>query len=332
MEKLKNVFLFTGEGKYLLNKELRLRKNKFSQKYWTSALFVLNQENNLNIPHLQEIIFSGWLFSSKKLVVIYWIPADTDPANKINSSKSKELENFFLTNLDKIPQDTILIFVSFKPDKRGKFFKTLSQYAQIKSFSKLKPAQIKQIIAEQIPNLSSQNIDFLANLIGNDEQKLENELHKLKNLSLNPNKINTQQLKQIVSDSSIFNIFNWLDRFINTPTQRQQLITQLNIEEDPLNIAGALLWSFKNIIIFYEAHQRWISTQQITSFLKAPPFVISKINNYNLSENEVTKIKYWFQKINEALQMLKQWDLPQENLSLLIKQTLLNEKAIHSPN
>ncbi len=332
MEKLENVFLFTGEGKYLLNKELNLRKNKFRQKYGDSTLFLLNQENNLDTPNLQEIIFSGWLFSSKKLVIIYWIPSDTDQWNKLNPSKAKEIENFLEANLDKIPKETILIFVSFKPDKRGKFFKSLSQRAQIKAFERLKPAQVKQVISQQIPELSPKNVDILASLIGHDEQKLENELHKLKNLSIDMSELDADSLKQIISESDVFNIFTWLDRFINNVPKRQTLIKQLEIQKDPMNVAWALLWSFKNIIIFYEAKQRGISTKQIISLLKAPPFVISKINNYNLSEDDIVEIKHRFKKLNELLQMIKQWNLPQENLGLFIKQALLDEKIINPFN
>jgi len=332
MQKLNNIFLFTGEGKYLLNKELDLRKSKFIQKYGDSSLFVLNQPADLEITKIQQLIFSGGLFSPKKLIIIYGLPADTDPANKLPSSQLKEIEQFFLTNLTQIPPDTVLVFVSFKPDKRWKLFKTLSQQAQVKNFTKLKPAQIKQIIAQQLPQLSTQNIEFLTNLIGNDEQKLTTELHKLKNLSTKLEALTTQDLKEIVSDSSIFNIFNWLDKFISSPAQRKDLLATLKIDEDPLNIAGALLWSFKNIIVFYEASQRGISSNQIVSLLKAPPFVISKISSYRLEAQDLQQIKQRFIKINQALEAIKRGILPQENLSFFIKQILLDEKAIHSPN
>jgi hypothetical protein len=43
-------------------------------------------------------------------------------------------EDFFLKNIDKIPTETILVFVSKTPDKRKSIFKKIKEVAQIKEY------------------------------------------------------------------------------------------------------------------------------------------------------------------------------------------------------
>jgi len=42
---LKNVYLFTGEEKYLLDQELKRWTDNFSQKFGTDSIFAYHNEN-----------------------------------------------------------------------------------------------------------------------------------------------------------------------------------------------------------------------------------------------------------------------------------------------
>lgn len=61
----------------------------------------------------------------------------------------KFLEDF-QQNMSLLTSDTILILVSYKPDKRTKAFKWFSDQLQLKEFAPYKEAQLKGFIREQL--------------------------------------------------------------------------------------------------------------------------------------------------------------------------------------
>ena len=49
-----NVFLFTWENKYSLDKELKRRKDSFLEKYWNDSVFIFNSENRDNMTFFHK--------------------------------------------------------------------------------------------------------------------------------------------------------------------------------------------------------------------------------------------------------------------------------------
>lgn len=128
-----NVFLFTGDSPYLLRQELKKWKRSFASKYGEQYIFSFSSDN-FDIPQMIDTIFSGGLFVTKKLVIIFGAPGDKVSDNKISASKLEQFEQGFYSRLDYLSSDTIIVFVSYDPDKRLKLFKALSETAQVKEF------------------------------------------------------------------------------------------------------------------------------------------------------------------------------------------------------
>lgn len=82
------------------------------------------------------------MFATKKLIVIYGIPKDNTTSNKTNANKSNAIEEYLQKQWGNIPDNSIIIFVSYKPDKRTKGYKFLSKHTDIKEY---KPLQDKQL-------------------------------------------------------------------------------------------------------------------------------------------------------------------------------------------
>jgi len=66
---LSNVILFTGEERFLLDKELLRRKEGFAQKFGSEAIFSFDFEN-LDVAMIKQAIYGGGLFVTKKMIVI----------------------------------------------------------------------------------------------------------------------------------------------------------------------------------------------------------------------------------------------------------------------
>ena len=73
------------------------------------------------------------------MIVIYGIPTDSDTSNKLPAAEISSFAEEFITKIATITPDTFVVFVSYKPDKRTKFFTFLSKEATVKTFEPLKP-------------------------------------------------------------------------------------------------------------------------------------------------------------------------------------------------
>jgi DNA polymerase III delta subunit len=82
---LQNVYLFTGQETYLLDKELFRRKENFLQKFGPDSIFHFGLMN-MDFPLIKQAIYSSGLFTTKKLIIINGLP----PSPLIKGAKTKE--------------------------------------------------------------------------------------------------------------------------------------------------------------------------------------------------------------------------------------------------
>jgi DNA polymerase III delta subunit len=118
-----SLFLFTGEYGYGLRAELKRWREKFITTYGAHNYTVIRADD-FAVGSAIEAIVGGGLFAEKKLIVIYGIPGDTDTTNKILASKLEQFDQQFQQIIPLIPETTTVVFVSNKPDKRMKAYKT----------------------------------------------------------------------------------------------------------------------------------------------------------------------------------------------------------------
>jgi DNA polymerase III delta subunit len=143
------LFLFTGEEYTLLLQELSKRKSSFLEKYGEYGLFDFSSDS-LQIDQLQSALMSGGMFATKKLVIIRGIPLDSTPHNKAKSSDIDRcfllLESFIASN----DAETIVVCISYKPDKRTKPYKWFATHAQLKEFPLLDEKQKIVYVQQQL--------------------------------------------------------------------------------------------------------------------------------------------------------------------------------------
>ena len=85
------------------------------------------------------------------MIVIYGIPTDSDTSNKLPAAEISSFAEEFITKIATITPDTFVVFVSYKPDKRTKFYKYLEKNATVKLFEKPAPWQLKQQVLQWTP-------------------------------------------------------------------------------------------------------------------------------------------------------------------------------------
>lgn len=147
---LQNVYLFIGQETYLLDKELQRRKENFLAKFGPDSVFQFSLDN-LDIGMIKQAIYYSGLFTTKKLILINGLPQDT--LTNLGEDKNEQLATFvdaFVKAEGKIPDDSLLVFVSSTPDKRLRLYKFLEKHATVKEFNQLKGGDLENFVKNEL--------------------------------------------------------------------------------------------------------------------------------------------------------------------------------------
>ncbi|MFA7298075.1 MAG: hypothetical protein WC010_00290 [Candidatus Absconditabacterales bacterium] len=167
---IQNIFLFTGQETYLLDKELFRRKEGFLQKFGPDSIFSFSLDN-LDIEQIKQAIYSSGLFTTKKLIIINGLPLDA--ATKLGEDKSEQLQTFvdgLLKSKGKIPEDSLLVFIASTPDKRLRLYKFLEKNTIVKEFKQLKNSDLEKFIKNELTDcdIDHTTIQYLITKVGSD--------------------------------------------------------------------------------------------------------------------------------------------------------------------
>lgn len=330
---LSNTFLFTWEEKYLLHQELKRRTDWFVQKYWTDAILVYKTDE-FSLESLRQSLYSGWLFVQKRMVIVYWLPLDWDNSNKLSVSIIQQFSDEFMQRNGIIAPETILIFVSYKPDKRTKFYtflkKELDQNTGIKEFWPLKPSELKQIIRQKSANIkrSDSVLDLFLSKTGSSLFHIQNEIDKLVlwaeiNNSL---EILEKDINLITFWMTEANNFAFFDTLFVDKQKALQLVTRLQEEGENWNAFVGTLYRWIKIWLFVlDCFEENIKDSKIiTSMLKVHPFVVSKaIKNIDVLSRNKKGITSFYKWLIELENDIKNWKKSDFNFWLDTKKMIV---------
>lgn len=289
------LFLFTWEEKFLLQQKLNKWKEAFIEKY-DSKDFYSFRNGNIDSQIIISLLMGWGLFDDKKLIFIYWLPKDSNKSNNIDKSNYESLEKILMEHIDYISSsDDIVIFISYKPDKRGKLYKFIT--------SKIKEGKVKQELFPQknTRGLTTYIRNYLAcddstarNILektGTDMQYIHNEISKLKVLHNvgKISKITLAEVEQYIINSNETDSFKLLDGMKSNKKSALKIIDKLKKNnEDIHKIMGLIHWHIRSVLLVIDQKIQWIdSSKTIASTLKLHPFVASKIlKAYNKEDIE----------------------------------------------
>jgi len=280
------VFLFTGEERFLLQQELKRWTSAFAEKHGMENLFVIRSDA-FDLSVIKQAL-GGWgLFSSQKMVVVYGVPLDGSPDNKVPAASIEVFSEMCIAADLQFSDETILVFVSYKPDKRTKFYKFLEKKVTIKLFEQPKNAweiksYIKPYIQQWTPWItwSDAVLTYFIEKVWSDLYHVQSECDKL-NVYARLHNLTTLDTKHIdllafgILDTNSFAFFDLL---------LVDKLKALRIIEDSQEqwihwtmFAGSLYWGLKMWIFILDMDAQWISDAKvITATIKYSPFAVSK--------------------------------------------------------
>jgi len=279
------LFLFTWEEKFLLQQKLNKWKEAFIQKYDSKDFYSFRSEN-FDTQMITSLLMGWGLFDEKKLILVYGLPKDSDKSNSLEQSKYESLEKILMNHMDYISSsDDIVIFVSYKPDKRGKLFKFIA--------SKIKEGKIKEelFLQKNTRGLTTYIKNYLAcdeitakNILektGTDMQYIYNEISKLKilqDVGKIP-KITLAEVEKYITNSNETDSFKLLDGMKSNKKSALEIIDKLKKnDEDIHRIMGLIHWHIRSVLLVVDQKIQWVdSSKTVASTLKLHPFVASKM-------------------------------------------------------
>jgi len=305
----------------------------FAEKNGKDSIFSFNRENR-DYGQIKQTIFSGGFFVTNKLIIVYGIPLDTEKSNAIKAEEIEKLTEDIMNY--PLPSEVLLICVSYKPDKRGRFYKRFDKLDKdnpsqkiIKSFAPLKDYELSNFVAQESKdlNLNPKLIETLIHKVWNDQFRLESEIDKLRYRK----KYYNDEITSKVVDEVCFgmieeDIFQLLDLALTDTKSAVQFIQWL--QDDGLDrnaVNGSFARWLRNYLFVLDYADHWITdSKQIASELKQNPWAIMNITKkLSLIKEKRNLIQNLFKSIVDIDYDIKSGNAQPESYFFTIKKVLL---------
>jgi len=328
---LQNVFLFTGQETYLLDKELQRRKEWFLQKFGPDSIFSFSLDN-LDIGLIKQAIYNSGLFTTKKLIVINGIPLDA--LTKLGEEKTEQLTAFieaFIKAEGKIPDDSLLVFISATPDKRFKLYKFLEKNATVKKFTQLKNNDLEEFVKKELSDciIDHATIQYFLTKVGSDLYRIRFECDKLKTRTKikQQKKIDEEMIDAIVFGQVEVSSFALLTTLFTDKKKAFHILEKIqNWWADRDQFAGMLYRAMKFYLFMIDLDESGVkNSTDINSFLKMNPWQVkteyAKIWVLKTNKENIEKFYSWLIELDADI---KSWKVPDTYFWLGVKK-LINE-------
>ncbi len=305
----------------------------FAEKNGADSVFSFNRENR-DYGQIKQTIFSGGFFVTNKLIILYGVPLDTEKSNAIKADEIEKLAEDIMNY--PLPSEVLLICVSYKPDKRGRFYKRFDKLDKdnpsqklIKTFAPLSERELPDFVKESSKdlNLDSKVIQALIHKVWNDQFRLESEIDKLRyrkkyyNDEITPKVVDEVCFGMIEED-----IFQLLDLALTDTKSAIKFVQWL--QDDGLDrnaVNGSFAWGLRNYLFVLDYADHWITdSKQIASELKQNPWSIINITKkLSLLKEKRNLIQSLFKSIVDIDYDIKSGNAQPESYFFTIKKVLL---------
>lgn len=305
-------YVFTWNSEFLITEALNKWKKQFIEKYSDFNLTHLKEIKNLDKNILKDTILSGSLFSSEKKLIIL----------DINNDIWDELEDFLIKNLEKKPQENIIILNYFLPDKRKKFWKNIKNISEIKEFNLENEEDTKKIINSKF----SWKIDLEAinTIIKYKSNKINKIIPELEKLTITKNFITKIDIEENIVPELEESIFQIIDLVLNK--QIPEAVDKINIILNETNIFAFynnLLSNLRTSLFILKLKQEKKTQSEISKILDLwnRSFLIGK--NYKINFHELKNLYINLVNIDKNLKTWKLVSSEEEDIKFEIEKYLI---------
>ncbi|EKD65883.1 MAG: hypothetical protein ACD_49C00077G0011 [uncultured bacterium (gcode 4)] len=279
--KKSNLIFFTWENLVFLNRDLLKWISLFTEKHWDFNISRFSSDNISKINISAELTTMPFL-GSHRLIILEWFPSKATEKTEDSTKVIQEFKNFdeiILENLDKIPDNNILVFVESAPDKRKSLYKKLLETAQVKEYKNIEWEELRNYIRSRLINIDSSAISKLINYKNSSLNKIEAEIDKLHLFKMN-DRITEDDIRNYVIPEIEISIFELTDAIqeLNSMKWISSLKTILD-SNSIFQVFSVIMSNLRNFLYINFLLEKWFKKDEIVSVLKIHPFLVEKTRN-----------------------------------------------------
>lgn len=281
------IFLY-GKDSYRSKEKLLELIKKFKEKRDKRGLSITRLEGEkLTIDEFRKAVFSGGLFSEKRLIII---------ENLLSKNKNQELmEKIFELLKEKKVKENVIIFYESEEVKENsinkKLFNFLKRQKYTQKFDLLEKGRLKNWIQKEVEKrggkISQQAAELLTEYFDYELWNLSNEIDKL--LAYGRGKIEVKTLEIISEEKKEEEIFTLIDALVNKDKKKAIKLLESNLAKGvPFSYLLSLLAKQFRIIFLLKEKGGTINYYRIAEEFNLHPFLVKKaiqqMKKYDLEE------------------------------------------------
>ena len=284
------IYFYYGENGFALSRQIEIVTAKFVEQFGVEAVTRLDAAEIESQSLLAEIVNIN-MFAPRRLIIVR------------GAENVRMVWDALGENLQRVPDETDLVIVAAKPDKRTKTYKNLLKSAKTREFSDLKPAEMKQWISEETRaaglKIDAPTIDeLLISTSGDSSQqaRLATEIAKFQVLGRS---IDIDLVREIVEPNLAINAFEILGFAL--AGQRQKVAAELKNLRESGEDANKFFGLLASQIFALAAAVFAGADTETVRILKIHPFQLSKardlareLGDANTGKRRIKKITQIF--------------------------------------
>jgi DNA polymerase-3 subunit delta len=282
------IYFYHGENKFALGRQVDNVIAKFSEQHGVDAITRLDASET-TVQNLIAEIVNVNMFAPRRLIIVRGFENAGDSWEKIGE------------NLDRVSDETDLLIVASKPDKRTKTYKNLLKVAKTREFPLLKPYELKSWLLDETKTIKidADAIDELLLITGGEDDQQARLSAEIAKFQVLKKPVDVDLMRQIVEPNLATNAFAILNLAITGKSQ------ELAAELKNLRTSGEDANKFFGLIasqVFALAAAVFADSSADTARnLKIHPFQLSKMRDLARELGDLATAKRRVKKITKIL-------------------------------
>jgi len=303
---MKNLFFFTGDNTQALQEKLKFWQHEFVKKHEPSNVTIYDEVKQKDLADIISTVETHPFLSDKRMVIIKGLPQAANAKPKLETEILEDL-------LKDIPETSLVIFASSKPDKRTRFYKQLTKAAQVESFDLPKGRELGDWVLARLKargkDIEAQALNLLIFSCAENLGRLAGEVEKLS--LLETEFLTTSDIERCVSSTPEAKIFKVLDLMGKTTSHELLLEFQQLIKsgEDIMLVFFMIVRQFRLLIQMRSLLDRQASRAEIQKRLKLAPFQVGMLSQ-QAERFHQEKLKGVYQQLVDIDYQIKTGGIP----------------------
>jgi DNA polymerase III delta subunit len=255
------ITFITGENTFEIEQELDRLVHDFD------GVAERIDGTELSVKQLPDLLMGATLFADKRLVIVK------------NLSENKAMWSDLVDWLPRLSDDTELVLVDTKPDKRTITYKELKKTAKLLDFEPWTDrdgSKASKWVEEQAKHmglkLNTKSVQLIVQRVGPDQWGL---FHALEKLAL-VHEITDQTIENVVDMNPVENVFNLFDAALRGDRVRvAQMLVTLEVSDDPYRLFALLSGQAFQLATLAVSEP----SDNVAKDLGVNPYVVSKLSS-----------------------------------------------------